>query len=224
MNYFFKNIEDHEKPENYPSVENSALKDRFKPLSEYLTDAKRVIKYFGSRLTDPQTVKKLLNSEDYISEVAHKMMWADWNYNKEKGKTPYSHRNYRGKLAVMDCININIKNNVKAKPQSIDFTIDEEGTTPLSSIMEDYLAVNPEQEAQESENKELTKKHINFLLKNGRLTPTEKKCLELYFIKELNNYDEVAANFDPPTTRQAIQQNLSRGLFKLKQLIEGTQV
>jgi RNA polymerase sigma factor (sigma-70 family) len=77
--------------EKYPQYNNND----FLKLSEYEDIAKRIIaKYIG------KSNQYLLYSEDAISYVMECVMFGEWKYNAEMGKTRYTFRNQNGIYAV----------------------------------------------------------------------------------------------------------------------------
>jgi hypothetical protein len=104
MNYdlMLRDIEDFHM--DYPDASQPEIASRFKTLDEYWTIAKKIISTFAPQFIPASEVQKMVNSDQAVSEIARKIMMADWSYKENKGRTPYSHRNQRGKWAIQKLI------------------------------------------------------------------------------------------------------------------------
>lgn len=220
MNYVFTDIESHRN--EYPDANQPEIAQRFKSLDEYLIIARKVIKKFGREFMNASEVQKMLNSEDAISEIARHIMTADWRYKPGKGRTEYSYRNMCAKWAIQDYVGL-FRTKANKTYRSLDTAIgDGDDSVSLSSITEDKLVKEPSSFIEDEERKERVKKYISFLIKNSKLTYVQEKCIYLKFIEDIESHKEIGKRFNPPITRQAVKQNIDRGLYKLKQTALGT--
>jgi DNA-directed RNA polymerase specialized sigma24 family protein len=201
VNYFYKEITGH--TIDYPD----AKKQQFLSLEEYLVIAQKTIKYFGPRYMSPRKLNQVLLSEDCIAEVAHKIMEADWRWRPDGGRNRYSHRNYCADLAIKNLFGV--ENRRKNQPQ-----------IPLDSVtffFKNKFSKDPYEEAENNELKERSRRYVEFLMDNSNLTQTQRKCLHLKYFMGVSSEDEIGKMFNPPVTRQAVNQNLKRALLKIRQ-------
>lgn len=216
MNYAFTDIEDQR--EDYPDH----TKQNFDSLENYLTIAKKTIRTFGPQLQiSKNQINNLVNSEDAVSEIARHIMMADWKYQPHKGRTPHSWRNQCAKWALQDYIGLS-KTKANKINQSLDMSIDENENVPLYSILVDQGTNNPLKLVNDADRKQRIKKYINFLLDNSNLTKIQKQCIKLYYIDSIESHAEIGEKMEPKITRQAVKQNIDRGLYRLSQTAKGT--
>lgn len=222
MNYFFADIQDFRG--EYPPSNNLEVVKNFKSFSEYLVIAEKVIKKFAPKHMPAYAVKSMLSSEDAISEVARHLMMADWGYKEDKGRTRHSWRNQAAIYAIKSYKDL-FKTKANTERLSLDFQVsgdtDKEGQS-LYSVTEDILSEQPATIVEDSDRKERIRKYLQFLMKNSKLTPVQEKCLKLRFVEGIESHVEIGNMFDPPISRQAVAQAISRTLFKLKQTAIGS--
>lgn len=231
MNFFISDIQtlNADYPQAYnqeTQTYNKETAKRFKSLSEYLVIAERVIKRFAPSIMPRYAVTKMLSSEDAISEVARHMMMADWSFKEGKGRTQHSWRNQAAIYAIRDFGNL-FKRRANKSHISLDneFCSSRNGNhheVSFYEITEDILAKQPDQVAEATERIERVSDYVQFLIQNSNLTPVQEKCLKLRFIEGIDSYVEMGKKFDPPISRQASAQNLSRALFKIRQSALGS--
>jgi hypothetical protein len=227
VNYFFKDIDD---PHiQYPDSKNPEIASRFMTMDEYHTIAKKVIKRFGKEYAGAARLNEMVNSDDYVSEVATQLMMADWRYDTSKGCTPYSYRNQCGKWAVLDVLGLS-RTRANQPRQSLDVLVGDAGdSVSIASLTEDLQAPNPSDDMKRREKESRIRKYVKFLLKTSRLTDVQAKCLQLRYFggpygDGIESHAEIGQYFNPPITRQAVKQSLDKALFRLRQTAKGTDI
>jgi hypothetical protein len=194
----------------------------FKSLRDYLRISEKIIKYYASRLKGMNREKLMMmsRSEDAISEVARHLMWADWRYGRSdtKGRTAYSYRNMCGKWAIIQYLN-SCKTKKNKYNASLD-TINDE--TSMYSFLENDTISDPEQKLIETEKFKKIKHKVRFALENSGLSEVQKKCIRYHYLDGIKDYKNVGKVFNPPISRQAVEQNISKGIYKLRQTIKDT--
>ena len=216
-NYFFSEIEDHRN--TYPDASSPEVSERFSTLEEYLTMAKKILKRVGPLYASSSKVNLMLNSEDYISELARYLMVADWRYEEGKGKTRYS---YRNQYAIYFFKDNQSKYKTKANKYNYSLDISNDDLDSMYSVTEDLNALNPVDSMNGSERKERIRNYVEFLINNSNLSSIQKKCIVYKFIEGVDSCHEIGLKFDPPITRQAVQQAIKKAMFKFKQNAFGT--
>lgn len=231
MNYLIKDIIGPKDGNGLPSAEGKTF------LSEtpekYLEVAKKVIKYFSPLLNIPTyKVGEMLSGEDYISEVATAMMLADLTYdvNKARGKTPRSWRNYRGKKAIQDCLEVcnNKKNRTyRSLNAKIGHTSADHSREITLLDMHPDLIEEPNKIVESVDRRERVRKYVKFLLENSDLTDLQRQCINLRFFggprgSGISSLDKVGKLLNPPTTRQNVLQIIDRALNNMRTVALGT--
>src|SRR5574343_213419 len=104
-NYFIKDITSQKI--GYADPKDPEISKRFLSMSEYINIAKKILKHFGPKLNlSRKQINMMLNSDDYLSELAHQLMLADWRFEEGKGKEIYSYRNQCGIWAIKDMMGL----------------------------------------------------------------------------------------------------------------------
>jgi len=192
---------------------------KFKPLKEYLDEAKKAIIYFTPNGTNRNI---LANSEDAIANVAYEMMIADWRFKEGKGKSQRDFRFLSAKYAILDFLQ-SFKKKKNRKNISLDQEIGKEGS-PLYQVISN-TEDDPFTKIREQERKSRIKQKLEFAIANANLSKIQKECIRLkYFNAKPNGdpltYAEVGKMLNPPITRQAVKQNIDRSLERLKSVLK----
>lgn len=194
---------------NYPNPDSQ----NFINLEQYLKLAKSVICRFSHR----RISNEMLKSEDAISFVAENMIMGDWRYEQERG---CSQDNYRIKCAIWairDYISRSkTRNNYRhisldqkhaqqhyKSKCLIDMLVDEKQTNPLDNVI--Y-----------KEHQTQLKQKVKQLLNNYGLSKCQKTCIKMRYLDEMRVQD-IAKKLN--VSRQAVQQNIKKGIDKLQQKV-----
>ena len=209
-NYVIADIENPNKP--YPDYKNK----KFKSLQEYLEIAKKSIMYYAPK---GNIAKILRNSDDAISMIAYKIMLADWRHEQEKGCNENTWRYKAGQYAVKDFLESQRK--LKNR-NSVPFKSDDAGDY---YEIEDMKQESPTKKIKEEERIGRIRNRLQFAMENAKLSDVQKRCLQIRFFEKEEDgepipYAKIGKMIDPQITRQAVEQNIKRGLAKLKFVLQ----
>jgi RNA polymerase sigma factor (sigma-70 family) len=189
------------------------MEKQYESLSTYLMLSKKIINKFAPKFI----VKQMLNDEDAISDVATAIMNADKNFdpNREgstnQKKTKYSYRNQCGLWAIKTYVTKKYKSK---KLNSLDFTIDNDSS--LYSTIADTRNTDPIDIIINNEENDNLISDINFLLDSDMLNEKQKNQIRLYYF-ENKSLSEIGKVYG--VTREAVRQNIKRGLTSIKNLV-----
>ena len=188
----------------------------FENLSTYILLAKKVISKFAPTFYSGLN-KELLSNEDAISDIAAALMNADWKWDKDRvgyngqSKTRYSYRNQCGIWAIKSYIS----NKYKKKNQklSIDNISNEDMRTFAASIVDKsmsdpYDIVSSEEETTNLQNT------VKTLLDSDMLSDKQRNQIKKYYFE---NKTLVQIGDEYGVTREAIRQNIQKGLNKIRE-------
>jgi len=188
----------------------------FENLSTYILLAKKVISKFAPTFYSGLN-KELLSNEDAISDIAAALMNADWKWDKDRvgyngqSKTRYSYRNQCGIWAIKSYIS----NKYKKKNQklSIDNISNEDMKTFAASIVDKsmsdpYDIVSSEEETTNLQNT------VKALLDSDMLSDKQRNQIKKYYFE---NKTLVQIGDEYGVTREAIRQNIQKGLNKIRE-------
>ncbi len=182
----------------------------FLSLNEYLEIAKKQISYFG-RVYELGFSKRLLNSEEAISFVAHANMIADWKYDPSKNMTRYSYRNNYAYYYIK-YIHKNWKNNLEINESDLIGLND--GQLPSTNVMDlisPTIIDNPLINLIKKEEKE----HINSIVKKN-LGERDSKIFNMY-IHEDSNLATIGRTFG--LSRERVRQIVNKSTKIVKELL-----
>jgi RNA polymerase sigma factor (sigma-70 family) len=183
----------------------------FDTLSNYTTIAKKTISKFGSKMY-PSLVKEMLSNDETVYEIAEAIMMADWNWDKDrkgtksgKGKSLYSYRNQCAIWAIKTYVTQKYKKNKKQKKQ-MDHIIE-------NSEYIDYDNPSKVVEKQEAENNLI--RDVKILLDIAPLSVKQREQIRLYYYDD-KTLSDIGKKYG--VTREAVRQNINKGLKILKTL------
>ena len=185
----------------------------FDTLSNYTNIAKKTISKFASKFY-PGLAKEMLNSDETVSEVANAIMYADWNWDKNRkgkktglSKTIYSYRNQCAIWAIKTYITSKYKKNQKIQK--------------CNDYFQQNLQIRYDQDpADVYENKEYLEnlqQDVKDLLETSPLTDKQKQQIKMYYYDE-KTLSEIGDIFG--VTREAVRQNIHKGLEILRSTLE----
>lgn len=188
----------------------------FDNLSTYILLAKKVISKFAPTFYSGLN-KELLSNEDAISDIAAALMNADWKWDKNRvgyngqSKTRYSYRNQCGIWAIKSYIS----NKYKKKNQklSIDNISNEDMKTFASNIVDKSMSDPYEIVSSEEETTNL-QNTVKTLLDSDVLSDKQRNQIKKYYFE---NKTLVQIGDEYGVTREAIRQNIQKGLNKIRQ-------
>jgi len=189
---------------------------KFDSLSTYISLAKKTISKFGPKFYNGLSAEMLKN-EEAISDVATALMYADWRFDENrKGKsglqkTLYSYRNQCAIWAIKTFIS----NKYKSDKKYLSFDKDNDNDQKFQDIISDSRQISPLDIVIEQEYKENLKKDIHDLLNNNLLSIKQKEQIEMYYFDN-KTLSEIGKKYG--VSREAIRQNIKRGLDIIKKL------
>ena len=190
---------------------------QFETLSTYTMLAKKIISKFSPSFYS-NLRQELLSNDEAISEIAEAIMIADWRWDKNrtghegKSKTKYSYRNQCGLWAIKTYvsnkykkknINFSIHNEISSSGESKSFAENMKEKTPSDP----YLLLA------EKEEKELISKYISDILSSEILSDKQRDQIKEYYFND-KTLLEIGNEYG--VTREAIRQNIQKGLTKIR--------
>lgn len=191
------------------------MEKQFDSLSSYISLAKKTISKFAPKFYNGLAAD-MLSNEDAISEIATSLMQADWKFDAERvgptglKKTKYSYRNQ----CVIWAIKTYVTQKYKKKPNSsLDFEIGDNDT--LAQTIADESSLDPLDILIQKESEENLRNNIEEILNSSVLNKKQRAQIKMYYY---DNYtlSEIGAKFG--VSREAIRQNIKRGIQNIKKL------
>jgi RNA polymerase sigma factor (sigma-70 family) len=182
---------------------------RLLTLSEYRFIAKKTISCFAG----PSLRKHMLSDEDAISFVVEKLIDATCNWEEGKGRTLYSWMNQCSIYAIKRWID-NMKRANKKGGLSLDKEIQGDARVCFSDITSDG-AMSPFETLFDNEmvTQAEHRKDVQSILDTPCITEAQRKCLVMAYLDGLRPV-EISKKLG--VSRQAVDQNLQRGLANLR--------
>lgn len=192
------------------------MEKKYDTLEEYINLAKKMV----TKFSPPFIRKELLNNDEAISEIAEAIMVADWKWDPDRmghngqKKTNYSYRNQCGIWAIKTLLTKKYKTknhktislNQKLKKDSKDEIMDY-----FSSSKED----DPAKIVELLEEEENIKRYIEEIFNSNILSDKQKKQISDYYLNG-KTLSQIGSEYD--VTREAIRQNIQKGIAKIKDL------
>jgi len=196
------------------------MEQQFETLDTYILLAKKIISKFASSFY-VSLRKELLNNDEAISEIAEALMIADWKWDANrkghegKSKTRYSYRNQCGIWAIKTYISN------KYKKKNHHFSINsfnsdtDDGLNHIQNIPE-KISSDPAIIAESNEQKRILSESIKELFESDILSDKQKHQIYDYYFNDCTLL-EIGKKYG--VTREAIRQNIQKGLAKIKEYV-----
>lgn len=193
------------------------MEQQFETLEVYTNLAKKIISkfaptfYIGLR-------KELLSNDEAISDIASAIMMADWKWDANRkghegqSKTRYSYRNQCGIWAIKTYISSKYKKKNQYSKLSIDSMSKDELNTYATNIP-DRSVSDPYEIVSFKEESDNLKEDIQKLLNSNILSDKQRNQIYKYYFE---NKTLVEIGKEYGVTREAIRQNIQKGLNKIK--------
>jgi RNA polymerase sigma factor (sigma-70 family) len=191
---------------------------KFEDLNTYILLAKKVISKFAPGFYTGLN-KELLSNEDAISDIASALMMADWRWDKNRtgfngqSKTRYSYRNQCGLWAIKTYISNKYKK--KNMKLSIDNINNHDMQTYAANIV-DRSSCDPYEILADKEEKAFIKENINKILDSGILSDKQTNQIKQYYFE---NKTLLQIGKEYGVTREAVRQNIQKGLNRIKNYV-----
>lgn len=190
----------------------------FETLDTYTNLAKKIISKFAPSFYSALR-KELLSNDEAIAEIAEALMIADWRWDKDrvghngKSKTKYSYRNQCGLWAIKTYISNRYKK--KNSHYSIDNKIsaDQDSKSFVENIPE-RSSSDPYTILADKEEKEMVSSYISSILQSNILSDKQRDQIYEYYFND-KTLLEIGNKYG--VTREAIRQNIQKGLNKIRE-------
>lgn len=189
-----------------------ASEQEFVSTEEYLKIAQRLVRKIAPRYR-VGLAEQILKSEDALSNIATQIMMADWRWNGNG--TLYGYR----KKCVEWAINGFIERDVARSKHKV---VSLNNVTTNTNDDNEFISMipgkdpNPADIAENNEEQQLREEIIDKILGSGLLTETQETCIRLHYLSGMSISD---VGRQLGVSRQAIQDNVQRGINKLKVII-----
>jgi RNA polymerase sigma factor (sigma-70 family) len=194
------------------------MEQQFETLDTYINLAKKIISKFAPSFYN-NLRQELLSNEEAISEIAEAIMTADWKWDKTrtgyngKSKTKYSYRNQCGLWAIKTYLSNRYKK--KNTNYSLDqYTSDNKENRNYISNIETKGVSDPFEIVSAQEEKDIVAKYIECILNSDILSDKQKDQIYEYYF---NNKTLLEIGNKYGVTREAIRQNIQKGLSRIRQ-------
>jgi RNA polymerase sigma factor (sigma-70 family) len=184
---------------------------RLLTLKEYRTIAKKTIGSFAGG----SLAREMLRSEDAISFVVEKLIDATCNWEESKGRTLRSWLNQCAIYAIKRWID-NIKRANKVDLRSLNKELNSDNARLKLSDITDSGSLSPYEEAFDNEevSRQENRDLVSNILSSQAITDVQRECLSMAYLDGLRPV-EISRTLG--VSRQAVDQNLQRGLANLIQ-------
>jgi RNA polymerase sigma factor (sigma-70 family) len=185
-----------------------------KGVKDYLDIAQKMISCFAS----PSVAKEMLKSEDAISNVATKIMFADWRWDKEyvnkqkTVRTNYAYRNQCGIWAIQEYLK---RKGKKRKILSLNGPVGYDQISEMHMLIPDKKAKTPMEIVYNEEERAFFKKTIDELINEKSLTKQQSECIHSYYVDGLT-LEEISKDRD--ISREAVRQSIKKGINHLRSI------
>lgn len=184
-----------------------AINQEFLTLEEYHTLTLKLVKVFASGTLR----RRILQSEDAISNIAHEIMMADWRWNEEhlgteSGKC-FSRSSYRIECAKYAIYGFAKRESKNKYQYFADFSEEYEESIPNTSTNTPLDLVCHVEETNQNF------KMVDSYLKSDLLSDKEEACLRLYYYNN-KTYKEIGQTLG--VCRERIRQIVDGALTKLR--------
>lgn len=193
------------------------MEQQFETLEVYTSLAKKIISKFAPTFYVGLR-KELLSNDDAISDIASAIMVADWKWDANRkghegqSKTRYSYRNQCGIWAIKTYISNKYKKKNQYSKLSIDSMSKDELNTYASNIPDKSIS-DPYEIISSKEESDNLKQDIQKLLDSNILSDKQRNQIYKYYFE---NKTLVEIGKEYGVTREAIRQNIQKGLNKIK--------
>lgn len=190
---------------------------QFDDMSTYIVLAKKIISKFAPNFYTSLR-KELLNNEDAIADIASALMFADWRWDKDrkgfngKGKTKYSYRNQCGIWAIKTYLT----NKYRKSNQAYSINNNDNNDINFAENIPCNESYDPYTIVSEKEHMEHISQEINMILSSELISEKQREQIKEYYFDD-KTLSEIGKKFG--VTREAVRQNIQKGLSKIRQYV-----
>jgi RNA polymerase sigma factor (sigma-70 family) len=194
------------------------MEQQFDTMSNYILLAKKVISKFAPNFY-ASLRNELLKNEDAIADIATAIMYADWKWDSNrvgfngKTKSKYSYRNQCGLWAIKTYLS----NKYKKKNQNLSLeSMDHEYDANFVENVVDHRSADPSDIVADNEDKSSVAGLIGDLLDSPIISSKQKDQIYQYYFQN-KTLSEIGKEYG--VTREAIRQNIQKGLNRIKEYV-----
>lgn len=194
----------------------------FESLDFYINLAQKSISKFADQICQG-SAKRMLQSEDAISNIANGIMMADWRWDgtrkgkdSGKAKTKYSYRNQCAIWSIKSYITRQYSKKNQIRNQSL--SLDQEYNEDLN--LQNIISKNNTHDIVDSiiqdEAKNILREDIDDLLNSGIISDRQSTFIRMYFFEDMTLENIGKAH---NITREAVRQNLNKAYNIIRKVI-----
>lgn len=190
----------------------------FETLHTYKTIAQKAVRKLAPKFY-PSLAMEIINNDEAFGEIVNAIITADWKWDenrtgKETGKkkTLYSYRNQCVIWALKTYVTNKYKSN---KSVAINRTRSNEDGS-YDDQVEDTRNIDPSDIVMNMELETNRQNLVNELFNSSILTDKQKEQIKLYYFHN-QTLSEIGSKYG--TTREAVRQNIKKGLRSIGDLI-----
>jgi RNA polymerase sigma factor (sigma-70 family) len=190
----------------------------FETLHTYRTIAQKAVRKLAPKFY-PSLAMEIINNDEAFGEIVNAIITADWKWDenrtgKETGKkkTLYSYRNQCVIWALKTYVTNKYKSN---KSVAINRTRSNEDGS-YDDQVEDTRNIDPSDIVMNMELETNRQNLVNELFNSSILTDKQKEQIKLYYFHN-QTLSEIGSKYG--TTREAVRQNIKKGLRSIGDLI-----
>ena len=194
----------------------------FESLDFYINLAQKSISKFADQICQG-SAKRMLQSEDAISNIANGIMMADWRWDASrkgkdsgKAKTKYSYRNQCAIWSIKSYITrqYSKKNQIRNQSLSLDQEYNED--LNLQNIISKNNSHDIVDTIIQNEAKSILREDIDNLLNSGIISDRQSTFIRMYFFEDMTLENIGKAH---NITREAVRQNLNKAYNIIRKVI-----
>ena len=194
----------------------------FESLGFYINLAQKSISKFADQICQG-SAKRMLQSEDAISNIANGIMMADWRWDANrkgkdsgKAKTKYSYRNQCAIWSIKSYITrqYSKKNQIRNQSLSLDQEYNED--LNLQNIISKNNSHDIVDTIIQDEAKHILREDFDNLLNSGIISDRQSTFIRMYFFEDMTLENIGKAH---NITREAVRQNIKKGIKAIQEAI-----
>lgn len=193
----------------------------FETLSTYRTIAQKAVRKLAPKFY-PSLAIEIINNDEAFGDIVNAVITADWKWDssrigKETGKqkTLYSYRNQCVIWALKTYVTNKYKTNrsiaLNRTKSNEDISFDDQ--------IEDTRSSDPADIVMNTEHEDRRQELINELFNSNILTDKQKDQIRLYYFHN-QTLSEIGSKYG--TTREAVRQNIKKGLESIGSLLNAS--
>jgi RNA polymerase sigma factor (sigma-70 family) len=191
----------------------------YQTLNTYRTIAQKAVRKLAPKFY-PSLAMEIISNDEAFGEIVNAIITADWKWDENrtgkdtgKKKTLYSYRNQCVIWALKTYITNKYKKNTRSV--SINRTRSNDDIA-FDDQIEDSRDVDPSEIVMMMESESNRQKLVKDLFDSNILTDKQKEQIKLYYFHN-QTLSEIGSKYG--TTREAVRQNIKKGLKSIGDLI-----